>query len=290
MELIYKNTEGVQVSMGRVAPFVVISKDGFGSVQNEITSLKQAGLNGEVFVNQRLGVREIDIQGEIIAESIDDLEGYRKQLASIFNPFLAGTLTYKTDDGNTYEIDILPEAAPSFESTQKNLTIGFTLSLKALEPFWHDLSDYGKLIVISEQQNNLIFPLRITPTFTFASLKKGAIQEVENTGDIAVGAIFTLDITADVFQPQIYNVITQEYFLFSGVFKAGSKLVIDTRSGHKRAVQILDGVESNIMAYKVEGSTFLQFQKGSNFITLKATSGVEYLSGTIEFAPLVLGV
>ncbi|MFR1821492.1 MAG: phage tail domain-containing protein [Lactococcus petauri] len=290
MELIYKNTEGVTVSMGQVAPFVVTSKDGFGNIQNEITSIKQAGINGEIFVSQRLAVRELEIEGEIIATSMEELTTFRRQLSSIFNPFLAGMLTYNSDDGNTYEIDVLPEMAPSFESTQKNLTLGYSLSLKALEPFWRDLSDYGKLIVISDQENKLTFPLQITQDFTFASLVKNSIKEIVNNGDIAVGAIFTLKLSAAVAMPEIYNVITQESFKFSGTFAAGTTIILDTRAGHKRAVQILDGVEKNIMAYKIEGSTFLQFQKGSNFITLKAMSGIEYMSGQIEFTPLVLGV
>lgn len=286
----YVNTEGAEISLGMEAPFLVTNKEGLGAVENNITTQTQYNMAGALYVNQQLAVREIKIKGEILADARDDMQDFRKQMIGVFNPELAGTLYYIIDD-ETYMVDVLVEVAPNLDTKAKNLTQEFTIQLKALDPYWADLTTYDKLISLSGLQNNLTFPMRITNTFTFASIITGVIQTIQNGGDVAVGAEFTFHVNAPAKNIKILNVKTQEYFGFAGDYKAGTILRLNTKRNAKQAtITLPDGTTKNAMAMRMDGSTFISLAKGDNFIKVLADGGQENIITDMRFNPLVLGV
>lgn len=286
----YVNTEGFEVSLGMEAPFLVTHKEGLGAVANNITTQTQYNMAGAMYVNQQLAVREIKITGEILAESGEDMQLLRKQMIAAFNPELAGTLYYIVDN-ETYMVDVLVEVAPDLDAKQKNLALEYSIQLKALDPYWADMTTYDKLISLSGLQNNLTFPMRITNTFTFASIITGVIQTIKNGGDVAVGAEFTFNVNAPARDIKILNVETQEYFGFAGNYSAGTVLRLNTKRNSKQAtLKMPDGTVKNAMAQRMDGSTFFSLKKGDNFIQVLADAGQENIITDMRFNPLVLGV
>lgn len=280
---------GEQIIFGQQAPFFVTSKKGFGAVENQITTQKQYGLDGEFFVNQSLTTREIEIDGEIVTTDSEDLTELRIKLSSVLNPSLAGTLTYQAD-GRTFVIDVLVEEAPTIDDSPKNLSQTFSLKFKALDPYWADQSEQNRLIQLSSVVNAFKFPLQIINDFVFANIKVGDIQQIENKGDVIVGMKIELKVTGAVINPKILNVVTQEYFGFAGSYDNGTVFNIVTIRGKKEVTKTLNGVTTNAMSERLPDSSFLQLDKGNNFLTLQADNGVGNVIGSISFSPLVVGV
>jgi hypothetical protein len=285
----YKNIEGSEITLGQAAPFLVSSKKGFGAVENAITSQQQYGLDGEVVVGQRLESRDIEIDGEILAPDDATLQQLRREMSSVFNPKLAGTLIY-TVDNNSYSIDVVVEKAPTLDDPQTNTALKYSIQLKAADPFWIDNSKASKLIQLSAVNKAFKFPLGITSTFIFAGITSGNIKEIDNSGDMAIGFKLTLRLIGIATNIKVLNIETQEYFGFEGTFASGTVLFANSIRGEKQMTQTVDGITTNAMSVRMDGSTFLQIAKGSNFFQIQADEGVENVIGEIQFSPVVLGV
>ncbi|KRM79469.1 hypothetical protein FC84_GL001649 [Lapidilactobacillus dextrinicus DSM 20335] len=289
-EIIYTNADGVQVSFSARPPFVVISKQGFGSVENTITTEKQYGLDGAILVSEQLDTRDLTIKGEAVGISPQDLDMLRKELIGVLNPKVAGTLTYRAFN-NEYSIDVLVVKAPEMDDPIKNITETFTATFLALDPYWQDMSVYNSLIPLAVATKKHHFPLEIVANYEFATLKSGEIVPVENNGDVAVGGTFYITLGAEASDPEIYNVLTQQFFRFKGAYPAGTRFKLVTTRGKKEAIMTTpSGVDSNAMPLRDPNSTFLQLEKGNNYFQVKASSGIGNVIVQLDFQPLVGGI
>lgn len=136
-----------------------------------------------------------------------------------------------------------------------------------------------------------MWPLEITKGYEFATLKSGEIVPVTNDGDVSVGGTFYFSLGAEATDPEVYNVITQEFFRFKGSFEAGTKFKLVTTRGQKEAIMTdPNGVETNAMPLRDPNSTFLQLEKGDNYFQVKATTGIGNVIVQLDFQPLVGGV
>ncbi|WP_180235174.1 phage tail domain-containing protein [Bacillus cereus] len=289
MQIVYINKDGDRITFGQQPPFLISSKKGFAAVQNTITSQKQYGLDGEYFIHQQLESRDLEIDGEITGMNDANLMNNRLNLIKVFNPNLAGVLQF-SDNGRTFEIDVLVEEAPTMDSSRNNLTEKFSLKLKALDPYWMDKSEQNRFISLSSVVSNFKFPLSIGSNFTFGEISSGNISEIKNNGDVVVGMDIELRITANCKNPKVLNVMTQEFFGFNGTYTSGTTFNICTIRGKKEVTKIVNGVITNAMAERMVGSSFLQLEKGSNFLKIQADSGAENVIGSVTFSPLVVGV
>lgn len=285
----YTNTDGQTIEISYSRPFILTGLEGFGAVTNEIASKKVHDFDGAQFVGESLVVRDMSINCRIIADSQEELSIYRKQLESAFNPQLAGTL-YFEEFGKSYSIDVKVEIGADFDLAKTQTSQEFQLVLKALDPRWRDTSYYDSLIPLSTAVNKFKFPLVITDSFVFASMVSGQIIEINNTGDYAVGGVFTIKIMGPVKNPRIYNVLTQHFFGFSGDYDLGTTLTVITVYGKKKVRKVVDGVETNAMSEHMSGSDFIVLEKGSNYLQIQADSGVNSTIGELNFTPLVVGV
>ena len=161
MKLIYKNTNGDQIEIGQLPPFLLIEKTGFGGVENLISKEQLYGVDGSSLINQQLSDRDIKIKGEYLAEDTRDLQEKRVGLSSAFNPKFAGVLVYQQDSGQAYEIDVLVTQPPTFDTPSDNLTQAFEIDLLSLSSYWTDKNRADKLIPLSTLENRLVFPLQI---------------------------------------------------------------------------------------------------------------------------------
>lgn len=291
-KITYRNTNGIEVVFSKEPPFLFSTKEGFDGLENIIVEQRNYNQDGATPVSTRLDVRELTINGEIWASNKGEIREYRKELIRIFNPKLAGSLLYENNVG-TYQIDVIPEIAPSMnESSYLNVKQleSFTIVLKALDPYWTDKSEIDAEIPMAREENLFEFPLEITDNFEFSRLIAGDVIEIQNNGDVAVGAIFTINVNGILVNPRLYNVITQEYFALNGTFTTGTRLRISTVRGKKRVEQDDGDGWYNIMTKRKVESTFLQIDRGINYLQLQADEGVEFTTSYIRFEPKILGV
>ena len=289
-EIIYTNLEGVEIVFSVRPPFFIRKKTGFGAVENAIVSEQQYGLDGEILVSERLTARDMTIVGTLLGETPADLETLKKDIISSLNPKIAGTLTYRAFD-REYSIDALIVKAPEIDDPTNNLTLDFTCSFIALDPYWRDMSYYSSLIPLAQATKLHHFPLNITDKYKFSTLKSGEIVPIVNDGDVEVGGTFSFTLSAEATNPEVYNVITQEYFKFLGTFEVGTRFKLVTTRGKKEAImRRANGEEVNAMPLRDPNSTFLQFAKGTNYFQARASSNVGNVIIQLDFQPLVGGV
>ena len=291
-EFRYVNTEGTEVTLGTKAPFFITKKTGLGAVTNDITTQNQYGLDGASLVSQQLAVREIKLTGEIFANSYAEMQHLRQQLISAFNPQLAGTLNYTVND-NTYMIDALVELAPDLDTEAQLMTQEFVIQLKALDPYWSDLTRDNQLIPLSGLEKVWGFPFTLSDSFYFSRIISGRIETIDNDGDVPTGAEFTMTLGADASNIKVLLVDSypQVYFGFAGSYPAGSVLYVNTKHGQKQAqLTQPDGKVLNAMSMRMPDSTFFELKKGTNNLQILADTGQESIVTDMRFNPLVMGV
>lgn len=288
LKVTYTNTNGESVVLGNDKPYILTEVEGFDSPENIISSESNYSMDGESFISQKLAVRNITLTGYAVGKDKVDFLMIRKNAISIFNPKLAGTIKYENEHG-TYSIDVIPEMPPTFQIGNKTGQ-PYQITLKALDPYWTDKSEIDAEIPMARIEPMLTFPLEITPDFEFAHLIAGDVIEIHNNGDVAVGAVFAINVGGPLVNPRLYNVLTQEYFALNGTFMTGTKLRISTLRGKKRVEQDDGDGWYNIMTKRKVESKFLQLEKGINYLQLQADSGVAFTTSYIKFEPKILGV
>lgn len=289
-EIVYKNSEGAQLVFGVQPPFTVSNKTGFGAVENAVTTEEQYGLDGVILVSERLDKRDLTVKGTVIGTSPKDLSELQHEMIKVLNPKTPGSLIYRAYE-KEYQIDVLIVKAPEMDEVTKNTTTTYTCSFLALDPYWCDMSIYNSLIPLAVATKKHFWPLEITSGYEFATLKSGEIIPVTNDGDVTVGGTFYFTLGAEATDPEVYNVITQEFFRFKGSYQAGTRFKLVTTRGLKEAVMTdPSGDESNAMPLRDPNSTFLQLEKGDNYFQVKATSGIGNVIVQLDFQPLVGGV
>lgn len=286
----YRNINGTALELGQKRPFLITSREGLESVENEITSTTQYNLDGAELVGQRLNTRLITLKGEVVGENQDELEELRKNLISVFNPKIAGALEYHVGD-KIYTIDVIAEMAPKFGSKQTAQTYDFTIELRALNPYWYDVTDYNKLIPLSKIENNMKWPLEIKANYIFAKIVSGNITTITNNGDVETGAEYTLKVSGDVRNVKVLNVVSGEFFKINYTFEAGDVIVLNTIHNNfsvKLTKSNRDVI--NLIGNRDLSSSFFQLSKGDNYIQVTADVGKDLIIADMKFTPLVLGV
>lgn len=119
---------------------------------------------------------------------------------------------------------------------------------------------------------------------------KGNVN-VYNGGDVPTGAIIRVFAQAVVVNPNVYNVLTNEFFKVAGTLEAGDTLTINTNAGRKRlTVTKPTGETLNVLHWKDSGATWLQLNVGDNFIAYTADEGAGAMSVSVEHNNLFVGV
>lgn len=285
----YVTSERQTISFGNAPPFSLDNKEGFEGVDVIVNTTRHHNQDGEILISKNLNVRNLIIEGAIISKELSDFYLLRNKLNSVLNHNVAGTLTYENTVGR-FEIDVIPETIVFEKNDWEVPTQGYRITWLALDPYWTDKSEIDAEIPMAKIEPMLTFPLEITPDFEFSQLIAGDVIEIHNGGDVAVGAVFTINVGGPLVNPRLYNVLTQEYFALNGTFVTGTKLRISTLRGKKRVEQDDGSGWYNIMTKRKVESKFLQLEKGINYLQLQADSGVAFTTSYIRFEPKILGV
>ncbi|MCT1181756.1 phage tail family protein [Lactococcus lactis] len=292
VEISYKNTLGVEIKLDRFGPFYLTSYEGFGSPENEISSQKIFGKSGQRKTSSSLSYRDMTVGIAIKEETYEDLKNKEHQVMAIINPSLAGTLFIRIGE-NLYSIDVEPLKGYEGSKDSSVSTSESSIHFRALDPEWRDENVRNKSIPLSSNDNKLKFPLSITTDFVFATIAPGQIVKIVNKGDFPVGFELNMLCNAVVKNPRIYNVITQEYFGWTGSFDAGTTIYLSTIHGQKKTwyQDDTDPESTNSMGIRMSGSSFFSLDNiEPNNLVVQADEGQENILATISFTPLIIGV
>ena len=280
MELTYINQNGSTVILRQVKPFFIRTLDGVGHIRQTVNTFKAPEQDGAFYISSALDMRNITIEGNIIAADIEASFEYRRQLLRIFTPKLRGTLIYR----NRRIACIVEEA--SF-SASTNRAPAFFISLLCPSPFFETIDEIRA--ELAQWQDNFSFPLEITaPGIEFGIRQPSQIMTIDNIGDVPCGCEIVFKALGSVTNPELMNVDTGEYIKLNTIMTAGQEIHVFTHLAGKKVVSIISSSATNAFYLIDVGSTFLQLTAGLNTLRYNADENLDSLEVTVYYRPQFL--
>lgn len=283
MELIYRNTDGVSVTLRQVKPLFLTKLDGVGRIRQTINTFHAPEQDGAFYISSTLDMRNITIEGTILSQSVDESFEYRKQLLKIFTPKLHGTLIYR----NRQITCIVEEAG--FSQSNISRAPAFFISLLCPSPFFESLEDIRA--ELASWQDNFSFPLEIkSPGIEMGIRQPSQIITIDNAGDVPCGCEIVFKALGSISNPELLNLDTDEYIKLIVNMTAGQEIRVYTHFAGKRVVNVLGTTITNAFNLIDVGSTFLQLDAGRNTLRYDAGSNIDLLEVSIFYREQYLGV
>jgi hypothetical protein len=283
MLLTYTNQNGESVTLNQKKPFFLSKLDGVGSVRQSISTFHAPEQDGAFYISSTLDMRNITIEGTILANSIDQSFEYKKQLLRIFTPKLRGKLVYR----NRQISCIVEEAGFSVGSVTR--APGFFISLLCPSPFFETLNEIRA--ELASWEHNFSFPLEITaPGIELGIRQPSQIITIDNIGDAASGCEVVFKALGAVANPSLTDIGSGTFIKINETMQNGEEIHVFTHFAGKRVVKIIGTTETNAFSLVDVASTFLQIAAGRNTLRYDADSGMDLLEVTVLSRPQFLGV
>jgi hypothetical protein len=283
VEIIYTNDSGISVTLRQIKPYFITKLDGVGRVRQSITTFHAPQQDGNFFVSSSVDMRNITIEGQLLADNIDHSYSLRRQLLKIFTPKLRGTLTFRNR-----KIDcIVEEAAFSATSSAKNPA--FFISLLCPAPFFESVND--TIAELASWEENFSFPLEITSDgIEFGIRQPSQIIEILNDGDVDCGLEIIFKALGSVENPELRKLETGEFMRINTTLTNGKEIHVFTHFANKKVVLVDGNTTTNAFSLIDTDSTFFQLSAGINTLRYDSVSTLDWLEVEIKFRLLFLGV
>ena len=231
MELTYINQSGASVLLRQMKPFFITRLDGVGTVRQTINTFHAPEQDGEFYISSTVDMRNITIEGNIVAASIENTFGYRRQLLNIFTPKLRGTLVYRNR-----QIECIVEEA-GFTASNVGRAPAFFISLLCPSPFFQTINEVRA--ELASWQENFFFPLEIVPPGIELGIRQPSqIITIDNIGDVASGCEVVFHALGTVANPDLRNVDTGEYIKINTTVQSGEEIHVFTHFAGKRVTKL----------------------------------------------------
>lgn len=267
-QFIYKNSLGNSITIDYTSNYLIDSYDGLTA--SEIIPITTSGYrqNGATYITSNLGIRIINLNFSVIAESALGMYEARRNVASIFNPLLGeGTLTY-TNDFISKSIKVIVSAAPT--PMERYSTIQYyTVELTANNPLWFDNAESA--LKLGGFTGGLSFPYQFESSgVTYA--QKGDIANITIIGDVP--SPIRAEFKNASINPTLELVNTGEFIKVETSIDEGESLIINTEYGKKTVnkVNTDNSLESAFHLISLN-SKFFSLQKGVNKLSFNGDAG-----------------
>lgn len=283
MELTYRNADGASVILRQAKPLFLTKLDGAGRIRQTISTFHAPEQDGAFYISSTLDMRNITIEGTILAHSVDESFEYRKQLLKIFTPKLRGTLIYRSR-----QIACIVEEA-GFSQGNITRAPAFFISLLCPSPFFESLETIRE--ELASWQGNFLFPLQIKPPGIELGIRQPSqIITIDNIGDVPCGCEIVFKALGTIDTPELLNLDTNEFIRINKVMTAGEEIHVYTHFAGKKVTQLIGTTATNAFPLLDVGSTFLQLDAGRNTLRYDAEDNIDLLEVSILYRPQFLGV
>lgn len=255
-----ENQKGQEITLTQnESEYQVIDVEGLNPPKANIFTNAVANMDGQKFKSSKLEMRNIVLTIKVNG----DVETNRINLYKYFGAGKWCKVYYKNGSRDVFiEGYVETINCPLFTIIQQ-MQISIvcpTPYFKSVDIIYTDIS-----VVIAR----FTFPFSIAESGVIISqLIPNKVTTVMNDGEFETGFEIVMRALADkISTPTIYNVDTGEYLSVDVVLNKGDVLRVNTNKGSKSIIKIVDGVETNIINYLANGSTWLQLDAGANDFT-----------------------
>jgi hypothetical protein len=283
MELTYTNAGGESITLKQSRPYFLTKIDGTGNIRQTVNTFKAPEQDGAFYISSTLDMRNITLEGTVMADTSDEAYIRRKQFLQIFNPKLHGTLLYRGR-----QIACVVEEAGFTVSTRQRIP-KFFVSLLCPSPFFETPDE------VREELASWIplfeFELEIPEGgMEFGMRQPSQIIKVDNIGDVSCGCEIVFRALGTVTNPELLNMDTGEYIRLLTTMSAGDELRVYTHFAGKRVVSVDGSTVTNAFSLLDTNSAFFQLAAGHNTLRYDASVNMELLEVSIYYRPQFLGV
>jgi len=288
MILTYINNAGLNLTLtnetSRDDPaYYLTGFEGGHGITSNLEMVEQYAMDGALCAGQRANFRNLNLSGLIVSHK--GVAGPRLRMERVFTPKGTGLLILKCGL-RQYEIACVVERAPFFAVADGSR---FTIGLVCPDPYWRDVTGGAfRRHGLSGLQGQFQFAFQspVGVGFEFGVKMDSKTTNVLCESEIETGFVLTWSATGVVVNPTLIETRTGKFMRFILVMDAGDTLIVDTRSGRKKA----SFASENAMKYLDIGSVFLMLKPGDNPLHAKADMGGAFLDTNLSYERLVLGV
>lgn len=283
MELKYTNEGGASITLKQRRPYFLTKIDGTGNVRQTVNTFKAPEQDGAFYISSTLDMRNITLEGTVVADTPDEAYTRRQRFLQIFSPKLRGTLLYRGR-----QISCVVEEAGFTVSTRQRIP-NFFVSLLCPSPFFETpdeiRQELASWIPLFE------FELEIPEGgMEFGMRQPSQIITVDNIGDVPCGCEIVFRALGTVTNPELLNIDTGEYIRLLTTMSAGDELQVYTHFAGKRVLSVDGSTVTNAFSLLDTGSSFFQLAAGVNTLRYDAEVNMELLEVSIYYRPQFLGV
>jgi hypothetical protein len=229
-------------------------------------------------------MRNITIEGRIIADSVEEAYSLRRKLLNIFNPRKKGRLIFKN-----LSIPCIVEEAPVFKADRQK-TPSFFISLLCTSPYFETVDEISKLLAGWHPNFGFELEIPIDEGIQMGFREESLIIAAPNSGSVPCGATFEFIANGIVEDPMIIDVVTGKFIRLNRTMQTGEVITISTHFGKKRVQSSIGGGNTNIFSCLDSGSDFLQLDTGTNLLRYDAKRNMDNLEVSVYYRPQYLGV
>jgi len=228
-------------------------------------------------------MRNITIEGTIVADKLDDVRKWVSILLRSFTPKSQGVLSF-----HDRQISCIVEESNILQS-EIGRAPNFFVSLLCPYPFFEYPDEIKTDLAVWESLWEI--PWEIPEDgFIFSSRQSVDTGDIQNIGDVPCGIRIVFRATGGVTSPEIVNSSTGEFIRIDKIMAPGEEIQITTHFANKRVISIIGSTETNVFFAIAPGSSFFQLDVGINSLTYDAASGADLLEVSIFHRPQFLGV
>ncbi|NLU36588.1 MAG: phage tail family protein [Clostridiales bacterium] len=313
-KVIFINSKGEKLTIYK-SPYFLSRIEGTGATITHIQTHKSPNQDGESYVGNVLGYRQITIEGSIREVNKKRVMQLRQEMLSVLNPKLnLCKLIYKYD-GDIKTIACIIDSSTTFPSSLRIVYQQFLIHLYCPDPLWCALEELNIDLVtwvpVLEFDEIEGFSTEQAPNYWIETAPEGEgfeefesgfgiglniefgyrltkqIVEIDNAGDIDTPIRIVFRAHGAVEKPYIQDVETRKLLRVNRTLQAGYVLEITTKFCNKNVY--LNGEKAHHYLDYLN-STWLQLKPGMNLIKYGAESGVEVLECRLYYTPRYLGV
>lgn len=270
--LIVENEKGDQLELTNNENYDVIEVDGLNPPTAAINTVEISGIDGARFNSSRIETRNIVITLNIKPP----IEANRIVLYKYIRVKRYIKVYYKNEHR-----DVFAEGyVETFENNLFDMVQQPQISIICPNPFWKSTSELQ--VGFSNTISLFEFPFSIPSAgIEFSQIQRLTTTYI-NVGDVATGAIIQFYATTNqILNPKFYNRTTGQFFGLDFDMYEGDVITVNTQQGEKSVTLLRDGVKTNILSDRTQGSSWITFEPGENEISYGADHGQSNLKVSV---------
>ena len=279
--LIVENESGDKLELTNNRNYDVLNVSGTNPPVATINTVNIVGMDGSRFNSSRVQQRNI-----VITLNIQHpIEANRLTLYNFFTVKRWVKLYYKNSRRDVY----IEGYVESLENNPWSQLQQPQISIICPHPYW--LSTSETTVDFSNSKAAFEFPFSIpSEGIEFSTLEQIA-SEIVNVGEVQTGGIITFFATADqIINPIFYNRTANTFFGIDFEMNQGDLITVNSLIGQKSVTLLRDGVTTNILSDRTDGSTWLTLGPGENEVSFGSDEGSENLRATLTIVQKFEGV